>query len=200
MTARTVHLVRHATHGALGGRLCGRAPGFDLSREGRGQALAVARRLSAQGLEAVMTSPLERAWQTAEAIAEACAVPLQVDAGLLEIDFGDWTGAEFAALDDDPRWRRWNSDRGRTRPPRGESMAEAQARMARWLDGLCAPSAPSSVAAVSHADVIRAAVAHVLGLPLQFYDRFDISPASITTLRIDEDGPRLLTLNEIAHV
>lgn len=194
-----MRLVRHAAHGALGHRLCGRQPGVRLSDQGRAEAQALARRLTGLGVTRVLASPMERARETAEPIAEACGAAVETEPALNEIDFGEWTGAAFEALDADPRWRAWNADRGRTRPPGGEAMTQAQARMAAWLARCATDEDEAPLAAVSHADVIRAAVAHVLGLPLHFYDRFDIAPASITTLELTDAGPRLLRLNEVVH-
>lgn len=199
MTTRTIWLVRHAAHGALGQRLCGRQPGVRLSDDGRDQAQALAARLKALGAIRVLTSPMERARETAQPIAEACGAELEFEPALNEIDFGEWTGAAFEALADDPRWRAWNTDRARTCPPGGESMSAAQARMAAWLAACATEGDQSPLVAVSHADVIRAAVAYVLGLSLHFYDRFEIAPASTTTLQLTDAGPRLLRLNEVVH-
>ncbi len=183
MSPRTVRLVRHAAHGALGHRLCGRQPGVRLSDQGRAEAQALARRLAGLGVTRVLASPMERARETAEPIAEACGAAVETEPALNEIDFGEWTGAAFEALDADPRWRAWNADRGRTRPPGGEAMTQAQARMAAWL-ARCATDEDE---------------APLLGLPLHFYDRFDIAPASIPTLELTDAGPRLLRLNEVVH-
>lgn len=193
-----VHLVRHGVHDQLQGRLCGRAPGVSMGEAGRAQAEAVARRLAGCGVEAVHTSPLERTRETAEPIARACGAPLNVEPALMEIDFGDWNGRSFDELQDQPLWRDWNVNRDRVRAPGGETMLEVQARLARWLEGV-ARSGARAVVAVSHADVIKAAVALTLGLSMRFYDRFEISPGSITTLTAGSDGLKLISLNEVPH-
>jgi broad specificity phosphatase PhoE len=193
----TVLLIRHASHDLLGRALCGRSAGVMLSQAGRAEAVALAARL-ARGptLAAVYWSPQPRTRETAEYLAEACRAPLRKDERLDEIDFGEWTGATFAALAPDPRWKRWNEDRGRARTPGGESLIEVQSRMAYFLCGVAERHADQVVAAVSHADVIKAGLAFALGLPLHFYDRFEISPASVSTVTLGEGGPRVLSLNE----
>ena len=193
-----VHLVRHGVHDQLQGRLCGRTPGISMGEAGRAEAEAVARRLAGTGVEAVHTSPLERTRETAEPIARACGAPLTVEAALMEIDFGDWNGRSFEELADQPLWRDWNENRDRVRAPGGETMLEVEARLARWLAGV-ARSGLRAVVGVSHADVIKAAVALTLGLSMRFHDRFEIGPGSITTLAAGPGGLKLLTLNEVPH-
>ncbi|HYD88110.1 MAG TPA: histidine phosphatase family protein [Vitreimonas sp.] len=199
MKETRVYFVRHGAVERQTTRLSGRTPHLSLTRAGRAQAEAAALALSGRGIETVMTSPLERAQETAEVIAGAAGAALLVDDDLNEIDFGDWSGAMFETLAGDPEWRIWNEDRGRARPPHGESMLEAQARVARWLERARA-SAHNVIAAVSHGDVVRAAVAYTLGLPLHFYDRFDIDPGSITAILMRGAEARLISMNERPHV
>lgn len=198
MTSRLVFLVRHGAAERQKEMLHGREPGVRLTRVGRTQAEAAAMRLREERIEAVFSSPLERTRETAEIIAAAAAVPLILAPALNEIEFGAWSGRHFAELTDDPLWARWNADRGRTRAPGGERMSETAARTADWLAELDGESRVR-IAAVSHSDVIKALVAHVLGLSLHFHDRFDIDPAGVTTLCLDDAGPRLVSLNERAH-
>lgn len=143
-----------------------------------------------------MTSPQERTRQTAAIIAAAHARPLEQEDALNEIDFGDWTGRDFAKLDPLPEWRRWNARRDQARPPDGESMLEVQIRLSRWLETLSTPDL-GTVAAVTHADVIKAVVAFALGLSLQAHDRFEVAPGSVTTVSATPDGLTLLRLNEV---
>ena len=190
----TILLIRHAAHADFNQRLSGRRSGVELTEEGHRQAAALGQRLASGGVTRVECSPLERTRATATAIARACALPAPtgVDA-LLEIDMGDWTGRAFDDFGDDPAWRAWNQHRGSARIPGGESMAEAQARIVAHL-GKAADG--ETVAMVSHSDMIRAAVAHVLGLPLDNLLRFDIDPASVTGVAIGAWGAKLLWLNE----
>ena len=196
MTA-TFLLIRHAAHDDLDLRLSGRRPGVPLSAAGRAQADALGRRLVGRGVSRVACSPLDRTLATAQAIARACALPApEPTSDLIEIDLGDWTGRTFDSFGDDPAWRAWNEERDRARPPGGESMGEAQARVAGWLRRTAAERPGEMIAAVTHADMIRAAVADVLGLTLDKLLRFDIDPASVTTVVIGDWGAKLVRLNE----
>jgi probable phosphoglycerate mutase len=194
--AATLILVRHAAHIHLNVTLSGRMPGVPLSEAGRAQAERLAARLAKRGLSAVRSSPLDRARETAAAIAEAAALTVDTTEGLQEIDFGEWTGRRFDALAGDPEWDGWNARRATTRPPGGESMAEAQARIVTHLHATAREHDGETVVLVSHADMIRAVVAHVLGLELDNLLRFDIDPASATTLTWGDGWARLIALNE----
>ena len=196
MTA-TILLIRHAAHVDLDIRLSGRRPGVALSETGRAQAAALSRRLAARGVTRIECSPLDRTRETAAAIAGTCGLPepVPVDA-LLEIDLGAWTGRAFGTFGDDPAWRAWNEQRGTARIPGGETMAEAQARIVGHLRETAAARDGETVAMVTHSDMIRGAVAHVLGLSLDHLSRFDIDPASITGLVMGDWGAKLLSLNE----
>ena len=189
-------MIRHGTHDLVSRKLCGRTPGIGLGDAGRRQAQALARALPCP--DRVMTSPLERARQTAAVIAVAHARPLEEEAALNEIDFGDWSGRDFAQLDPLPEWRRWNEQRDQARPPGGESMLEVQIRLSRWLEMLSTTDG-TTVAAVSHADVIKSVVALTLGLSLQRHDRFEVAPGSVTTVCATPEGLTLLRLNEVPH-
>jgi len=132
--ATTVFLVRHAAHDRVDRVLCGRMPGVGLGEAGQRQAEALARRFACEGVDAVWTSPLQRARETAEPVAARLGLAARPSDALCEIDFGAWTGQAFDALRDDPRWRRWNEARGSERPPGGESMTEAQTRAAAEVE------------------------------------------------------------------
>lgn len=190
----TVLLVRHAAHVDLDRRLSGRRPDVALSAAGEAQAATLGRRLAGRGVTRVECSPLDRTRATAAAIAQACGLPppMPVEA-LVEIDMGDWTGRAFDSFGDDPLWRAWNERRATARIPGGESMAEAQARI---VDHLRATSPGETVAMVTHSDMIRAAVAHVLKLSLDNLLLFDIDPASVTGVAIGGWGARVLWLND----
>jgi broad specificity phosphatase PhoE len=194
----TVFLVRHGVHDQLQARLCGRSAGVTLGDAGLTQADATGRRLAVEDIEVVFTSPLERTRQTAERIARACGAPLTIEEALMEIDFGEWNGRSFASLEGEPMWRTWNGARDTARPPSGESMAEVQARLSEWLERLVRSGA-RAVAAVSHADVIKAAVGLATGLSMRFHDRFEISPGSVTTLVAVDGRLKLHALNEVPH-
>lgn len=193
----TLYLIRHAEHDRLGQTLCGRMDGVGLGQPGREQARRLAGHLAPLRLARVISSPMQRAVETAAPLAQRLGFPVEVAPELDELDFGCWTGRRFDELARDPAWRVWNTDRGRARPPSGETMLEAQARASTWLHHLVAENGAKACAAVSHGDLIKALVAHVLGLPLHFHDRLEISPASVTTLVGGDWGIKIHSLNEV---
>lgn len=197
--ATTVYLVRHAAHDRVDRVLCGRMPGVGLGDAGLAQAEALARRFGdghGKGVDAVWTSPVQRARETAAPIADRLGLLAWDSDALCEIDFGDWTGETFDALDGDPRWRRWNEARGDGRPPGGESMAEVQARALGDIERAREEHPDGRVLLVSHGDVIKAVLAGVLGLPLDAHARFEVSPASISALAVWDGGGKVLSMNE----
>lgn len=188
-------LIRHAAHVHLDRLLSGRLDGVPLSAAGRDQAGRLGERLAGERIDRVLCSPLERTRETADAIAAACGLCAEPVAALVEIDMGEWTGRAMAELDGDPAWDAWNARRGTARIPGGETMAETQARIVGALGDVAHRASGQTIAVVSHADMIRAAVAHVLGLPLDNLLRFDIAPASVTRIVWGDWGARLTTLN-----
>jgi probable phosphomutase (TIGR03848 family) len=193
-----LHLVRHAMCDGIGFVLNGRAPGVHLSAEGREQATALARRLRDEHLRAVYCSPVERARETAEAIAAPHQLTPCVEPGLNEIDFGQWTGRTISDLQQLPRWRSFNEHRSATCVPGGELMLEVQARMVATIDSLRQRHPEDTVVAVSHGDVIKAALAHYLRVSLDHISFFEIDPASVSTLEVGRSGTRMLRLNDSA--
>jgi probable phosphomutase (TIGR03848 family) len=193
--ATRILLVRHALCDHVGSVLAGRAPGIPLNHEGREQAGRLARLLAGTAIAAIATSPLQRARETAAAIAAQRELPVVEHAGLGEVDFGEWTGRNFAQLADDPLWQQYNSMRSATRPPGGELFGEVQARAVGAMLELAARHAGSTIVLVSHADVIRAMLVHVLGMPADHLLRLEVAPASITTVTVDGGPPLLLELN-----
>ena len=196
--ATTFLLIRHAAHIHLDKLFSGRMPGVPLSEAGRAQAARLGAVLASEPIDRIVHSPLDRTSETAAAIAAArgSAVPVAAAAGLIEIDLGDWTGRSWQDFGDDPAWRDWNERRGSARIPGGETMGEAQARIVGCLAALAREADGRTVAVVSHSDMIRAAVAHVLELPLDRLLSFDVDVASVTRIVWGEWGARLLSLNE----
>jgi len=196
--AATFLLIRHAAHIQLDRFFSGRTPGVPLSEAGREQAAALGRALAGTRIDLVAHSPLDRTRETAEAVAAAQAEPPPLVAvpDLIEIDMGEWTGRPVGGFGDDPAWAAWNAHRGSARIPGGESMHEAQGRIVRALAALAGEEDGRTVAVVSHADMIRGAVAHVLGLPLDHLLRFDVGPASVSRVVWGDWGARLMSLNE----
>jgi broad specificity phosphatase PhoE len=167
-----------------------------LSADGLEQAEIVADLLGVEPLAAVYSSPRERAYYTARTIAEQHEVKVQIADGLDEVDFGEWTGLPFDALEGDPLWDEWNSARSIARPPNGESMEEACRRAVEQVQEIASQHADQVVAAVSHCDIIRGLIAFYLGLPLDNLLRFDIDPASVSRLVIGSWGARVMSVNE----
>ena len=192
----TFLLIRHAAHVHLDRILSGRMHGVPLSDAGRAQAAALGRALAGERIDRVACSPLERTRETAAAIAAAACLPApEPEEALIEIDLGEWTGVAFDTLSG-PAWDDWNAARGTARIPGGETMAEAQARIVGYMQSVAAREAGATVALVSHSDIIRGAVAHAIGLPLDHLLRFDVAPASVSRVVMGDWGARLISLNE----
>lgn len=188
---RLVLLARHGHHAEVGHILSGRSA-ISLDAQGRDEAAALARRLSAQPPTRIWSSPRPRTQETAAVVAAAHGLAVETSAALDEVDFGGFTGRSFAVLEEDADWRHWNAARGEARCPGGETMAEAVARAVGFVAAL-----PAGVKlCVSHCDVIRGVVAHYLGLPLDRIFSLGCDPASVTTLALEGDGARLVALNE----
>jgi probable phosphomutase (TIGR03848 family) len=193
----TFLLIRHALCDPVGKSIAGRQPGIHLNAEGRRQAEALALWLGNLSLQAIYSSPLERALETANPIAVRRGLEVVMAPGVNEIDFGEWTGKALAELDGRPDWRAFNSFRSGTRIPGGEAMPEVLARALGELDRLrrAHPSPETLVAVVSHGDVLRGIVAHFLGISLDFFQRIELSPASVSILELEGYGARVLLLN-----
>jgi probable phosphoglycerate mutase len=198
VTATIFHLIRHGSHDLLGKVLVGRGP-VSLSDAGRSEAEAVAAALGSQRLAAVLSSPRERALQTAAPIAARAGLEVQVEHGLDELDLGDWTGARFGTLHGDPRWRAFNSFRGSTQIPGGENILAVQARAVGAMLRLREQYPDAAVALVSHGDVIKAALVHFLAMPLDLMRRIEISPASRSVVELHDEAVTVQAVNLPAH-
>lgn len=192
----TILFVRHAAHSQLGRVLSGRVGDVPLSEAGHAQAQALVQKLAEERLDAIHTSPVRRARETAEMLGAARGLVPQVAEPLDEIDFGSWSGRDFAALEGDPLWHAWNTQRSSAVPPGGEPMAAVRSRVLAHIRDAASRTAGAVIAMVSHADVIRAAVAGILGLSLDRVLAFDIDPASVTRIVAGDWGERVVSLNE----
>ena len=192
----TILLVRHGQTPTTGKVLPGRAPGLHLADEGVRQAEVAAERIGAlKRVDAVYSSPLERAKETAAPISKACGVRTKSVRGLLECDFGDWTGAELKKLFKLPEWQTVQRAPSTFRFPGGESFTEMQTRMVSTLDRLRGQHPGGTIVCVSHADTIKAAVAHAMGTHLDLFQRIVISPASVSAVSLSVGGPIVLAVN-----
>ncbi|HEY3065904.1 MAG TPA: MSMEG_4193 family putative phosphomutase [Methylomirabilota bacterium] len=197
--ATLVLLVRHARTRTTGVVLPGRARGLHLAEEGVREAEAAAQRLARlAGVAAVYASPLERARETAAPIARARRLAVRVAPGLTELDVGEWTGRSLARLRRTPEWRIVQRHPSGFRFPGGESFAEMQARVASTVAALVARHRGRALVAVSHADPIKAAVAHAVGAHLDLFQRIAIAPASVTAIAYRPEGPLVLTVNSVS--
>jgi probable phosphomutase (TIGR03848 family) len=193
----TFLLIRHALCDPVGHSIAGRRPGVHLNSAGRQQAAGLAERLAMLSIEALYSSPLERAMETAAPIGADQGLEVEPAPGFLEVDFGEWTGKTLAELEPVPAWRSFNEFRSGTRIPGGENMAEVLSRSLSELERLrrLHYSTAAVVAVVSHGDVLRMLVTHSLGMPTDLLHRLELSPASVTLLQMEDYGPRLLLLN-----
>ena len=191
-----VLLVRHGQTPTTGSTLPGRAPGLHLAETGQAQAQAAADRIAAlKDVAAVYASPLERTRETAKPIAAARGLKVQIERGLLEADFGDWTGAKLKDLMKLPEWQTVQRYPSGFRFPNGESFAEMQTRIVGALDKLVARHPGETIVAVSHADPIKAALAQALGTHLDLFQRIIVSPCSISAVLYGATGPAVLAAN-----
>jgi probable phosphoglycerate mutase len=191
-------LTRHATCEHVGHSLAGRASGRSLDADGVRQAVRLAERLAASRIDAVDSSPLERARETAAIVAGPRGLAVGDAPGFTEIDFGEWTGYAIEELRGDDVFRRFNTFRSGTRIPGGESILEVQHRAVAELERLRREhDAPDArVLIVSHADVIRSTLAWFLGVPVDLASRVAVEPASVSVLALDDEGARVLRLND----
>jgi probable phosphoglycerate mutase len=197
--ATKVLLVRHAHTDAVGRRLVGRTPGVPLSAAGRAQLPALRALVARPRPTALYASPLDRTMETARAIADATGLAIVPCEPLMEVDFGEWTGRTFEDLDTLPEWQHFNSHRASAPVPGGEPAAAVQARIVWALDALRAAHPGETIVAVTHADVIRAAVIHHLGSSLDTVQRIEIAPASVTTIVLGGAWSRIRSLNVTAE-
>jgi len=189
-------LIRHAANDTSGHSFAGRMPGVHLNEEGHAQAEALAARFAGMDIAAVASSPLERALETAAPIATVLGLRASSREEFLELDCGDWTGRGFDTLADDPGFRRFNRLRSCSGPPGGETMLQAQARFIAGLESLRRDHPDAAVVVVSHGDMIRAALAHCLGMPLDVMLRLEVSMGSVSIVEIGEDWIRVLAIND----
>ena len=191
-----VLLVRHGTTPTTGKILPGRARGLHLAESGKEQARRAAERIAELGaIAAIYSSPLERARETAAPIAGALRKPVRIERGLLECDFGDWTGQSLRRLMKKPEWATVQRAPSMFRFPDGESFVEMQTRMADAVDRIRRRHAGKTVVCVSHADPIKALVAHATGTPLDLFQRIVISTCSVTAIMYTDSSPIVLTVN-----
>jgi probable phosphoglycerate mutase len=186
-------LIRHAAT-ETSGNIAGRTGG-SLAEAGRDQAARLAPRLAGENIAWLYSSPQQRARETARALADSMRKEVRLAPELDEIDYGDWTGHMIDELQSLPLWHDYNTIRSCTRIPHGEFMLEVQARIVGLIERLRQQHWKESIALISHADVIRAALVYYLGLPLDMMLRLEISPASVSIVEIENYGPVIRCIN-----
>ncbi|HSY16554.1 MAG TPA: histidine phosphatase family protein [Jatrophihabitantaceae bacterium] len=198
----TVLLVRHGLTSMTGPVLAGHTPGLHLDDRGQAQAAAVATRIAALPLSAIVSSPLERCVDTADAIMEAQRAagrePVRhLDERLVECRYGDWTGKPIKDLTKDPMWKVVQAQPSAARFPGGESLAEVAGRAVAAVRDWDASLGPDEIwVACSHGDVIKAIVADALGLHLDQFQRIVVDPCSVSVVRYTQTRPYVLRAND----
>ena len=208
----TVILARHGrTTANAAGVLAGRSKGVHLDEHGLDQARSAGERLTGLPLAAIVTSPLERCRETAREIRALQPAPVEVttERGLLECDYGSWTGRELRTLAKEPLWKTVQAHPAAAAFPDGESMAQMMARsvaaVRRWDAAVEAEHGPDAVwMAVSHGDVIKSVIADALGLHLDLFQRIVVDPASLSVVRYTPLRPFVVSMNstsgDLAHL
>jgi len=188
-------LIRHGETDWLGERLAGRLPDIHLNAEGRAHADALAAMLRPIPLDAIYSSPLERARETAEPAARAAGKPILEDERLQEVDFGELTGKPFTELRGLAIWQDVHHTPSMVRYPGGESLTEAQERAVRMMEEILAGEGTGIVALFTHADTIRLTLAHFLQMPLAAYHTLVTDPASVSVLIFNRKTVRVAGIN-----
>ncbi len=190
-------LIRHGENDYLKThRAAGRLPGVHLNERGRQQAEALAQALAQVPLAAIYSSPLERAVETAEPIARLHQLQVQIEPGLIESDVGSWQGRPWKELRRLKAWLLVQHSPSRFRFPDGESFLEMQVRVVTALERILTQhQSDQVVACVFHADPIKLAITHYLGLPLDHFQRLACDPGSVTVIYVDSSACMLLKLN-----
>ncbi len=196
----TFSLVRHAAHDWLGRGFAGRQPGVSLNAPGRAEAEALARRFEGVALDAIYCSPQPRTQQTAAPLARQRGIEPCIEPAFDEVDLGDWQGRTFDEVREQAAWQHWLAHRGSAQPPGGERFADVARRMREGLARLVARHPRQHVMVVSHGDPLKAAIAGVLGLSLDHLERFELAPASVSVLAMEQEWAQLRLLNACGAV
>lgn len=182
-------LIRHGKHNGSDGVLLGRTDVASLSPEGRDQIRRLGVFLARPQIDLIYSSPRRRCRDTASELATVCYAPVQADAALDEVDYGEWTGRPIALVADDPVWAAWNDHRDFVRIPGGERMRDVQVRILRHLQCAAALHPEARIAIVTHAEVIRAALLAERGLSLRQWADIEVEPGSV--FPIERDAPAI---------
>ena len=194
---KTLILARHGENDVMHTRLAGRLPGIHLNAQGQQQASALVNLLAGLPVQAVFSSPLERALETAQPLAAARQLSVQPWPAFIEVDYGTWAGRTFKQLYRTRLWKQLRERPSSVRFPGGETLAEVQCRALAGLQAaLAAVAEGQALVCVSHGDVIRLLTASYLNMPLDDYQRLIIDPGAVTVIRVEaENAPLVVQVN-----
>lgn len=191
-----VLLIRHGENDWVGeNRLAGRTPDVHLNEKGRKQSQRIAKMLAEHPISAVYSSPMERCIETAEPTAAAHGLELMPEPGILEVDYGGWQGGSIKELAKTPEWQLVQHAPSTFRFPEGETLFEVQMRAVNTLQRIQERHPDQLVTVFSHGDVIRTAVAHYLGTPIDLFQRVVIGTGSISAIAFHGPAARVLFTN-----
>jgi probable phosphomutase (TIGR03848 family) len=197
----TLLLARHGLTDLTGPVLAGRTPGVHLSEAGRAQAAALARRVAGARLDAIVSSPLERCTETAEAVAGGRDLGVEIDGRFIECGYGGWTGRPLKELAQEPLWQVVQAHPSAATFPDGESLSDMQHRavsaVREWNQRL---GEKAVYLVCSHGDVIKSIVADALGLHLDQFQRITADPAALTVIRYAPLRPFVLRVNDMGEL
>jgi len=192
----TLLLIRHGENDYLKkNKIPGRLPGIHLNTRGRQQAAELARTLSSLPIKALYSSPLERAVETAEPLSQSLGLEIQLRPDLTDTDVGAWEGRSWKVLGRTRLWKVIQETPSQFQFPGGETFVQTQLRIVRTLDAIARAHTEELIAVVFHADPIKMAVAHYLGLPLDNFQQLTAHTGSVTILKMDGSFVKLLALN-----
>jgi uncharacterized repeat protein (TIGR03847 family) len=190
-------LIRHASNDFLKeGKLPGWTPGLHINAQGQREADALARRLDHVAINVIYASPLDRAMDTAKAVAQCQHLPIEQIEDLGDTRIGEWQGKKIKDLESLDEWKHVQNDPATFRFPGGESFIEIQARLVNAVDQIIAKHPDQVVAIFSHADPIKLILTHYLKMELNQFQRLIVNPASVTVLFVNDKGASLFRLND----
>jgi probable phosphomutase (TIGR03848 family) len=193
----TLFLIRHAVTAQTGRVLYGQTPGIGLDDRGRAQAAGLVVRFGSIRLTAIYSSPLERCVQTVEPLAAAQRLAVRVLPDLIEMDAGSWTGRTLAQVRRTKPWATVQKQPSAFRFPGGEGFVEAQARAVKAVERIARRHPRGRVAVATHGDIVRIVLAHLLGTPLDDFQRIVADTASVSVVVIDSGRARVVLVNDI---
>lgn len=191
----TLLLIRHGENDVMHKRLAGRMPEVHLNARGRKQAVALADMLKDVPINAIYSSPLERAVETAEPLATALGLTIEIAPGLLEVDYGRWQGRTYKQLRRQKLWKTVQESPEAVRFPDGESLVEVQQRVLAEIEGLFGQH--EVIACFAHGDIIRLAMVHYLNMEINSFQRLVIQPASVSAVHLGKERPYVLCVNMV---